>query len=303
MFFLTFKQLKMNLFVSSIVGFSAGFNSWAIGQLFSNTRSSSSSKYSYTFRWSTALSILSTAAVVTITSLSKRPLISCAISIVCAFIARRLRCIGLTGGIASGKSTLAAALIEVSNSTAKNGNGNVLVHIDLDAIAREIVQPGTRALKRLSSHFGGDILDVNGALIRAVLREKITRDPSARAFVNSVTHPEIFKILLSRVAWYKWFLGRTVIIDAPLLFESGIFLRLLCCPIIVVACSEEQQLKRLLAREDGASTGEVDAKKLIASQLSLEKKIKMADIVFENSIELSSSNEFKIKAINLLSQF
>jgi dephospho-CoA kinase len=279
------------MFFAATSGSLAGFYSWSVRHIY---------VYGIKSRKPTlisaAISLLSTSAAIAAASLSSSPLTSCAISLVFAFLARRLRCIGLTGGVASGKSTIAAALNEVSGSSA--GGSVLLIHIDLDSIAREIVQPGASALNRLSAHFGGDILDANGALNRAVLREKITRDPKARSFVNSVTHPEIFKVLLSRVAWHKWFLGRSVIIDAPLLFESGYFLRFLCCPIIVVACNEEQQVKRLVARADGAATGEADARRLIATQWSLERKTEQADIIFENSIDCSPG-ELKSRALAL----
>jgi len=282
------------MLLAATSGFVAGFFSWHVSHIYAHGRKSRKRTLI-----SAAISLLSSSAAIAIASLSSSPLISNAVSLAFALLARRLRCIGLTGGVASGKSTVAAALNDVSRSNKQGGGGgasDALVHIDLDAIAREIVQPGARALNRLSAHFGGDILDVNGALNRAVLREKITRDPKARTFVNSVTHPEIFMILLSRVAWHRWCLGRSVIIDAPLLFESGMFLKLLCCPIIVVACNEEQQVKRLLARSDGAAAGEADARRLIAAQWSLEKKTEQADLIFENSSDCSSSAELKSRA-------
>lgn len=279
------------MLLAAASGFVAGFFSWHVSHIYSRGRKSRKRTLI-----SAAISLLSSSTAIAIASLSSSPLTSSAVTLAFALLARRLRCIGLTGGVASGKSTVAAALNDVSRSNIQGGGvSDALVHIDLDAIAREIVQPGARALNRLSAHFGGDILDVNGALNRAVLREKITRDPKARAFVNSVTHPEIFMILLGRVAWHRWFLGRSVIIDAPLLFESGLFLKLLCCPIIVVACNEEQQVKRLLARSDGAAAGEADARRLVAAQWSLEKKTEQADIIFENSSDCSSA-ELKSRA-------
>lgn len=288
------ERLTHKMLLAAASGFVAGFFSWHVSHIYSRGRKSRKRTLI-----SAAISLLSSSTAIAIASLSSSPLTSSAVTLAFALLARRLRCIGLTGGVASGKSTVAAALNDVSRSNIQGGGGggvsDALVHIDLDAIAREIVQPGARALNRLSAHFGGDILDVNGALNRAVLREKITRDPKARAFVNSVTHPEIFMILLSRVAWHRWCLGRSVIIDAPLLFESGLFLKLLCCPIIVVACNEEQQVKRLLARSDGAAAGEADARRLVAAQWSLEKKTEQADIIFENSSDCSSA-ELKSRA-------
>ena len=195
-----------------------------------------------------------------------------------ACLVRRLRVAGLTGGIGSGKSRVSAAL-------ANSGAGIVL--IDLDVLAREAVRPGARAFERIAARFGrGAVVDAaTGELDRAALRAIIARDAAARAFVNGATHPEIFRLLLALVARERWLCGRTVVVDAPLLFESGWLLRLLCAPVVVVQCSEETQLRRLLARADGRAGGEAQARAMVAAQWPLARKAGLADVVFANDAE------------------
>jgi len=206
-----------------------------------------------------------------------------------AALARRLRVAGLTGGIASGKSRVSAALIALSAEAASAGASSSppLVLIDLDVLAREVVRPGARAFERIAARFGrAAVVDAaTGELDRAALRALIAGDARARAFVNGATHPEIFRLLLRRVAAERWLRGRAVVVDAPLLFESGWLLRALCAPVVVVRCGEERQLRRLLARADGRAGGEPQARALLAAQWPLAQKAALADLVFENDAD------------------
>lgn len=148
----------------------------------------------------------------------------------------RVRVIGLTGSIGSGKSTVSARLAAAGAYI-----------IDADKLAREVVRRGSRPYATIVGHFGDRVVGPDGELDRAALRAIISHDASERRFLNSVTHPAVGWEIFSRVMLHRWVLGQTVVIDAPLLFESGAFLRLLCCPIIVVTAPREAVLRRVMA--------------------------------------------------------
>jgi len=117
------------------------------------------------------------------------------------------------------------------------------VIVDADLLARQVVEPGRPSLRKLADRFGPTIVDPStGALNRAALREVISRDADARRFVNSVVHPAVAMEMVRLVAVHRWIRGETVVIDSPLLFESGNVLRWLCCPILVVTTPEAAQL-------------------------------------------------------------
>lgn len=206
------------------------------------------------------------------------------VALLAYFHGRRVRCIGLTGGIATGKSA-------VSRMLAAKG----AVIVDADLIARQVVEPGQPAYAAIVSHFGervlepvaptaassdGDSLPRGRPINRAELRRIIMASASERRFLNRVTHPQIFKSLAFQVLEHRWLRGKTVIIDAPLLFESGWSLRVLCSPVIVVSADRQVQLARLQQR-DGLSAAEAEAN--VAAQLPLVKKEALADIVLRNN--------------------
>ena len=176
------------------------------------------------------------------------------------------RIVGLTGGIASGKST-------VSNMFRELG---VLV-IDADEVARDVVKPGTPGLDAIVAAFGDDVLDPAGNLDRARLGSIIFADPSARRTLNEITHPRIAMEMMSRASragqdGHSW-----VIYDAALIVENGIHHML--NGLIVVVCTPDVQLQRLMHR-DGFT--EADAQERIASQLPLAQKVDVADWVIDN---------------------
>ncbi|KAG6973830.1 hypothetical protein JG687_00000678 [Phytophthora cactorum] len=177
--------------------------------------------------------------------------------------------VGLTGGIATGKSTVSKAFREA---------GAVIV--DADVVAREVVMPGRGAYKGIVRCFGTGVLNEDDATInRAKLGAIIFNDPAQRKKLNSATHKyiiwEMFKQLVyQRLVCRK----RLVVFDAPLLFETKL-LEHFCYPTIVVACSEKTELARLMNR-DNMKQG--DAEKRIKSQMSLKVKVAKADLVIQN---------------------
>ncbi|KAF4042679.1 Dephospho-CoA kinase [Phytophthora infestans] len=177
--------------------------------------------------------------------------------------------VGLTGGIATGKSTVSKAFSEA---------GAVIV--DADVVAREVVMPGRGAYNEIVRYFGTGVLNEDDATInRAKLGAIIFSDPAQRKKLNSATHKyiiwEMFKQLVyQRLVCRK----RLVIIDAPLLFETKL-LEYFCYPTIVVACSEKNELVRLMKRDD---IKREDAEKRIKSQMSLHEKVLKAHLVIQN---------------------
>ena len=180
--------------------------------------------------------------------------------------------VALTGGIASGKSTVCRMFSELGAAI-----------IDADRIAREIVEPGREGWNRLREHLGDIYFDKEGNLNRRKLRRAIVEDASLRERVNALLHPIIIQTMDKR--WRKFRMlepGRPVIFDIPLLFEAG--LEKHYKPVIVVYVNRDIQIERLMKR-DGVSRQE--AEKTISVQFSLELKRDLADYVIDNSGELA----------------
>ncbi|OQS02822.1 kinesin [Thraustotheca clavata] len=176
--------------------------------------------------------------------------------------------IGLTGGISTGKSTVSTRLRE---------RGAVV--IDADAIARAVVEPGQAAHRAIVAAFGQEVLNEDRTINRAKLGSIIFADLSKRKVLNGCTHKYILRdmflqLLYQRIVKRK----KLVVFDAPLLFETNI-LEYFCSPIIVVVCSQENQLKRLMARDNLPKD---KAMERINSQMKLADKAAKANIVLEN---------------------
>lgn len=177
--------------------------------------------------------------------------------------------VGLTGGIGSGKSTVAKALAE---------HGADL--IDTDAIARALTAPQGAALPELCAAFGPDILDADGALDRAAMRHRVFADPAARARLEGILHPRIREIALARSQASR---APYVLFDVPLLTESPVW-QALCDRILVVDCPPELQISRVMAR-NGLRREEVE--RILASQASRAARLAIADDVIDNSADLA----------------
>lgn len=173
--------------------------------------------------------------------------------------------VGLTGGIASGKSTVSARLVE---------RGAVL--IDADAIARDVVAPGTSGLAAVVDRFGPDVLLGDGSLDRPALGRIVFADAEARAALNAITHPQVAGEIASRLAALADFPG-VVVVDVPLLVEANVDRGYQA--IIVVAAQPEVQLQRLI-RDRGMQ--EADARARITAQASLDQRLARATHVIWN---------------------
>ncbi len=179
-------------------------------------------------------------------------------------VARPPFLVGLTGGIASGKSAAAAAF----------GALGVTV-IDADRIAREVVAPGEPLLARLAAEFGGAILLKDGSLDRPALRERVFSDPAARERLNALTHPAIRARMFEQAAAAA---GPYVILEVPLLVEGGLDRRV--DRVLVVDCPEEVQLAHLQAR-DALSPAQAEA--MLQAQARRADRLAAADDVIANT--------------------
>jgi dephospho-CoA kinase len=177
-----------------------------------------------------------------------------------------VRVIGLTGGIACGKSTVAAMLRELGAPI-----------IDADELARRVVEPGTPGLAAVVQRFGGGVVDGDGRLDRKALGAIVFADPDARRALNAITHPRIAAAGQEELARLRAGGAPLVIYEAALLVENKIHLGL--DGLIVVAVAPEVQLHRLMARD---GIGEAEARARVAAQLPLADKLAVADWVVDN---------------------
>ncbi|WP_133408342.1 dephospho-CoA kinase [Parashewanella tropica] len=174
--------------------------------------------------------------------------------------------IGLTGGIGSGKST-------VADLFAAQG----IDIIDADIIAREVVAVGSEGLAEIVEHFSVEVLLDNGELNRTALREKIFNNPDQRLWLNQCLHPKIRQRMLDLV---KKSSSVYTLLVVPLLFENG--LDSLVNRTLVVDITEEQQIKRTTSRDH--SNTEI-VKNIINSQMSRDDRLSKADDVISNQGE------------------
>ncbi|MCM3759680.1 dephospho-CoA kinase [Alkalihalobacillus oceani] len=150
--------------------------------------------------------------------------------------------------------------------------------IDADQAARDVVEPGTDTLARIVDHFGPGVLNEDGTLARKTLGAIIFQDEAERKALNAIIHPAVRQRMAE---WKDDYLAQgetTIVYDIPLLFESELFY--LVDKVLLVYVDQQTQLSRLMARDQA---GEADARKRIASQMSLEEKRKRADAVIDNS--------------------
>jgi len=178
--------------------------------------------------------------------------------------------IGLTGGIASGKSTVAAMFA-----------GLGVPVIDTDVIAREVVRPGQPALREIRDAFGADVIAADGSLDRPAMRALVFADAAARQRLEAILHPRIREqtILLADSAD-----GAYQLIVVPLLVESP--LRDFVDRVLVVDCDEETQVRRLLARD---AESDDQARRMIAAQSSREERLAVADDVITNDGDVDAT--------------
>ncbi len=175
--------------------------------------------------------------------------------------------VGLTGGMASGKSIISKTLKELG-----------LPIIDADLIAREMVRPNEAGYREIVDHFGKGILNPDETINRRRLAKIIFSDPGERERLNAILHPRIVEEIKKRIEDFKERGEGMVIVDAALLIEAGQLS--LVDKLIVVTVSPKIQIKRLAQREH---LTEKEAKERIATQMPLSEKAKLADYVIDNS--------------------
>ena len=180
--------------------------------------------------------------------------------------------VGLTGGIASGKSTAAKFF----------GALGVPI-LDSDQIARDVVEPGQPPLERLVERFGTSILTPDGHLDRPALRDIVFSDPKARADLEALTHPAIGAALEARSATAG---GPYQVLVIPLLVEKHLGSQV--DRVLVVDCDEALQIRRLRAR-DGSTPAQAQA--ILDAQVSRSTRLKAADDVISNEADMSAVNQ------------
>lgn len=174
--------------------------------------------------------------------------------------------IGLTGGIATGKSTVSSLLLK---------HGAYL--IDGDRIAREVVEIGKPAYRQIIAHFGEGICQQDGTIDRKKLGRIVFADPHERKILESITHPYIFEEIRRRIHEAEEARVRLIILDIPLLFETGLDKE--ADLTLLVDADEAEQVRRIMARDH---LTEEEAKARIASQWPMEEKRKRADYILSN---------------------
>ncbi len=181
--------------------------------------------------------------------------------------ARPFLLVGLTGGIATGKSTVAAMFQALG-----------CVIIDADQLARDVVAPGQPALAAVAREFGPEVLQPDGSLDRKRLGALVFADAGKRRRLEALTHPAIRERFQARLAELaaQGFRG-IVMFDAPVIIESGFFRMM--DRLVVVATDEATQVARLMAR-DGLSRDE--ALRRVGSQMPIGEKVRLADYVIDN---------------------
>jgi dephospho-CoA kinase len=177
-----------------------------------------------------------------------------------------LHLFGLTGGIASGKSTVAARF-----------RGRGLPVVDADLLAREVVAPGSEGLRAVVEAFGQSVIGPDGGLDRAAMGRLVFSDPIARRKLESITHPRISALGFERAAEHAKAGAPLVCYEAALLVENGAADAFR--PLVVVACPPEVQVERLLGR--GSTRDEALAR--IRSQKPLADKVAVADHVIDTT--------------------
>jgi len=176
--------------------------------------------------------------------------------------------VGLTGGIASGKSTVSRYLRDLGAEI-----------IDADVIARELVYPQSSAWQEIADHFGREIVDEQGYLKRKKLGQIIFQSTVERKILNEILHPKIKQRISEQIqVCLQKKEVPLIVVDAPLLIETGI--SEMIDEVWVVAIPQELQLQRLRERDKLSAT---DAQKRLASQMPLQEKTRYAQRVIDNS--------------------
>ncbi|GMA69406.1 dephospho-CoA kinase [Leuconostoc litchii] len=176
--------------------------------------------------------------------------------------------IGLTGGIATGKSTVSTMLREAGFPI-----------VDADVVAREVVEPGTPTLEKIKLAFGPDII-VNGVLNRQRLGEIVFQNGAELKKLNDIIQPAISSALIDKISFWRLQNVPILILDVPLLFERDYDKNNSVDKIVVVTADEEVQLSRLKTRNN---LNKIEARNRVKAQLPMTQKIAGADYVIDNN--------------------
>jgi dephospho-CoA kinase len=191
-----------------------------------------------------------------------------------------VKLVGLTGGIASGKSTVAKILERLRAAV-----------INADTLSREVVEPGQDAWKEIVEAFGADILQSDQTLDRQKIRTIIFNNPDARKKLESIIHPRVRALAEERIREHTAAGYSIIVYEVPLLFEGNLqeWLR----PVILVACDVGTQRTRLQQRDH---LTDAEAQKHIDAQMSLAEKRRLADYVIENDDNLADLEQ-QVRAV------
>jgi len=182
-----------------------------------------------------------------------------------------VRSIGLTGGIATGKSTVAQMLRDQGVPV-----------VDADQLSRQAVAPGSPALAAIQERFGDTVIQADGSLDRGAMRAIVLADPGARADLESITHPAIGGLTIAWMVQQAEAGEPIAVVEAALMVETGSYRHY--DALLVVSSPPELQLQRLMSRNDIDAT---EARKWLATQLPLSEKESKADAVVMNSGDLA----------------
>jgi len=182
--------------------------------------------------------------------------------------------IGLTGGIGSGKSTVAGMLSKLGAAV-----------IDADAISRSVTAPGGRAIVPIAEQFGSDMIGADGAMDRQAMRARVFSDPAARQQLEAIIHPLVSTITREQTETAMAQGARCLVFDVPLLVESGKRWRSQVDRVWVVDCEPATQRERVIARS-GLTAEEID--RIITQQATRKQRLACADlVVFNQGLSLS----------------
>lgn len=191
--------------------------------------------------------------------------------------------LGLTGGIASGKSTVSAYLAQ---------NGALI--IDADLIARQVVAKKSSGLKQIVAKFGKEILTTSGELDRKKLGKLVFSNKDLLKNLTDITGPLIRAEILREIEAAKKAQVKLVVLDIPLLFETGY--QTLCDKVMVVTVPSEVQLERVMKRDNLSAA---EARKRIANQLPASKRNELADVLIDNSKSVAETYQQVLKWLKI----
>jgi dephospho-CoA kinase len=182
--------------------------------------------------------------------------------------------LGLTGGIGSGKSTVAGILARAGAAV-----------MDADAISRSLTQPGGRAIPAILAEFGEKLINADGAMDREVMRTLVFSNPSSKRQLEAIVHPLVGQVLQEQSSAAIAAGHACLVYDVPLLVESGDRWRRQVDWVCVVDCAVETQIQRVMARNQ---LGRADIERIISQQASRQQRLASADaVIFNEGIDLA----------------